>query len=174
MEQRLAAYNREYPLDLEVPAMAIPARSIFALALMTSIVAVAPAVADAQAIAPLPAQSQAAPLSFDQYKAQQVQRIERVQATLAERLAAQDRAPERRQRLERVKARLDKVAALPPNQRDALLRQRFERMDANHDGVVDPGEFQAFRQSRRQLLQTKQDANAPANRPGDGFWPHPQ
>jgi hypothetical protein len=154
--------------------MDIPARSVLAIALMASIAAVAPAVAEAQAIAPPPALQPTTPLSFDQYKAQQVQRIERVQATLAERLAAQDLAPERRQRLERMKARLDKVAALPPDQRDALLRHRFERMDANRDGVVDAGEFQAFRQSRRQQLQMKQDANAPANRPGDGFWPAPQ
>ena len=154
--------------------MAIPARSALAFALMASIVAVAPAVAEAQAIAPPPARQPAASLSFDQYKAQQVQRIERVQATLAEHLAAQDLAPERRQRLARAKARLDKIAALPPEQRDQLLRQRFDRMDANRDGVVDAGEIQAFRQSRRQRLEMKQDASAPAGGPSDGFWPAPQ
>jgi len=121
---------------------------------------------------PPPGPQQGTPLTFDQFKALQLQQMQRVQALLVQRLAAADLPPDRRQRLEHQQAQLGKLAALPPDQLDQLLRRRFDRMDANHDGVVDPGELQAFRQAQRARAQAKRDAAAPGSK-DDDFWPSP-
>jgi hypothetical protein len=115
---------------------------------------------------------QGAPLTFDQYKAQQMQQMQHAQAFVAQRLATPDLAPDRRQRLEHQQEQLGRFAALPAEQQNQLLRRRFDRMDANHDGVVDAGELQAFRQAQRARAQMKGDA-AGASDKTDDFWPNP-
>jgi hypothetical protein len=128
--------------------------------------------AEAQTAAAPPAQQQAAPLTFDQFKAQQFQQMQRVQARMAQRLAAPDLPPDQRQRLEHQQAQLGKFAALPPEQQDQVMRRRFDRIDTNHDGVVDAAERQAFRQAERQRAQAKQDAGGAGGKTDD-FWPSP-
>jgi len=115
---------------------------------------------------------QGARLGFDQYKAQQLQQMKSVQAFVAERLAARDLPPEQRQRLEHQQAQLGRFGSLPPEQQDRLLRRRFERMDVNRDGVVEPSELQAFRQAQRERAQTKRDTGG-AGGNNDDFWPSP-
>jgi hypothetical protein len=110
------------------------------------------------------------PTGFDQFRGQQLQQLQRAQARLAQRLSAPDLPPDQRQRLEHRQAQLGKVAALPPDQRDQLLRRRFDRMDANHDGVLDAGELQAFRQARQEHTQAKKASSGP-NGKSDDFWP---
>jgi len=97
---------------------------------------------------------------------------EDAQAFVAERLAAPDLPPEQRQRLEHRQAQLGRFATLPPQQQDQLLHRRFERMDANRDGVVDAGELQAFGQAQRERAQAKRDAGG-AGGNNDDFWPSP-
>jgi len=41
------------------------------------------------------------------------------------------------------------LAGLPEAQRDKRFRERFDRIDANHDGVVDAGERAAWREQQR-------------------------
>jgi hypothetical protein len=117
--------------------------------------------------APPPTPPQGAPLTFDQFKAQQLQQLDRVQAFFAQRLAAPDLPPDQRSRLERQQAQLGKFAALPPDQQSQLLRRRFDRIDANHDGVVDAGELQTFRQAQRDRGRA---APGPDGK-NDDFWP---
>jgi hypothetical protein len=147
-----------------------PARLGLAAAGLAALLSGLPA--EAQTAAPPPAQQQAAPLTFDQFKAHQMQQMQRAQGMLAQRLAAPDLAPDQRQRLEHRQAQLGKFAALSPEQQDQLLRRRFERMDVNHDGVVDAAELQAFRQAERQRAQAKQDAGGAGGKTDD-FWPSP-
>ena len=166
-----AAYNgRPSPFG-SVPDVTSLARLIVTAAGLAVQLVTLPAAA--QTAPPLPpAAQQGAPLSFDQFKAQQLQQLQRVQALLAQRLGAPDLAPDRRQRLQHQQAQLGKFAALPPDQQDQILHRRFDRMDANHDGVVDPGELQAFRQAQRERAQMKRDAAAPGSQ-SDDFWPTP-
>jgi hypothetical protein len=149
------------------PAVTSPSRleiTIAAIALLLSGLT-----ASAQTATPQPP-GQA--ITFDQFKAQQLQQLQRAQARVTQRLGAPDLPPDQRQRLEHQQAQLGKVAALPPDQQDAVLHRRFDRIDANHDGVIDPGELQAFRQAQRERAQAKKNASDPGGK-SDGFWPSP-
>jgi len=127
--------------------------------------------AAAQTAPPPPAgPQQGQPITFDQFRAQQLQQLQRAQARLAQRLAAPDLSPD--QRLAHQQAQLGKFAALPPDQQDQILHRRFDRIDANHDGFIDPGELRAFRQAQRVRAQVKQDASGPGGK-NDDFWPSP-
>jgi hypothetical protein len=109
-------------------------------------------------------------VSFDQFKAQRLQQLQRAQARLAQHLGSPDLPADQRQRLEHRQAQLANVAALPPEQQDAVLHRRFDRIDANHDGVIDRGERQAFRQQHRERARAKQDTSGPPAK-SDEFWP---
>ena len=126
--------------------------------------------ASAQTAPPPATAPQGQPIAFDQFKAQQLQQMQRAQARLTQRLAAPDLPADQRQRLELQQAQLGKFAALPADQQDQLLHRRFDRIDANHDGVIDPGEFQAFRQAQREHAQAKKDASSTGGK-DDDFWP---
>ncbi len=124
----------------------------------------------AQTAPPPAAPTAGQPISFDQFRAQQLQQLQRAQARLAQRLSAPDLPPDQRQRLERRQAQLGKIAGLPPDRRDQLLRRRFDRIDANHDGAIDAGELQAFRQAHQERAQAKKASSGPDGKSGD-FWP---
>jgi hypothetical protein len=126
--------------------------------------------ASAQTAPPPAAPPKAQPITFEQFKAQQLQQMQRAQARLTQRLGAPDLPADQRQRLEHQQSELANIAALPPDQQDQVLRRRFDRIDANHDGVIDASELQAFRQARRERAQTKQDASG-AGAKNDDFWP---
>ena len=49
-----------------------------------------------------------------------------------------------RTRLEQVKAYYDWFAGLPEADRDRRFRERFDRIDANHDGKIDHAERTAW------------------------------
>lgn len=127
--------------------------------------------ANAQTAPPQPAVApQGAPLTFDQYKTLQRQQLQRAQALVSQRLAAQDLPPDRRQRLEHQQSMLARFAGLSSDQQDQLLHRRFDRLDANHDGMVDGAELQALRQARRDRAQAKRDASGTGGK-NDDFWP---
>ena len=115
---------------------------------------------------------QGQPVAFDQFKAQQLQQMQRAQSRLSQRLSAPDLPADQRQRLEHQQAQLSKFAALPPDQQDQVLRRRFDRIDTNHDGTIDASELHAFRQAQRDRAQAKRDAAAPGDK-NDDFWPSP-
>jgi hypothetical protein len=115
--------------------------------------------AEAQATAPPAADD---PITFEQYREWRLRYIERRQTQLAVQLAAADLQPRQRARLEQTKAYYDWLAGLPAADRDRRFRERFDRIDANHDGTIDPGERAAWRDKQRAFYGRGRGAAEPA------------
>ena len=88
-------------------------------------------------------------ISFDQYRDWRLHFIEQRQTQIAAELGEKDLAAPRRQSLERQKAYYDYFAAMSPAERDRRFRQRFDQIDANHDGIIDPAERAAWHDKQR-------------------------
>jgi hypothetical protein len=109
------------------------------------------------AVAPLPAIAATAPapaatadtITFDQYRDWRMHFIEQHQTQIAAELAEKDLNAARRASLERQKAYYDYFAAMSPAERDRRFRDRFDQIDANHDGVIDAGERAAWHDKQR-------------------------
>ena len=125
--------------------MTTVARYLLALSLVSIVVVGVPALpAAAQTAPPAAAPGQpAGPLTYDQFKAWQMQRMTQARAVVGQRLASPGITDDQRQRLQRTQAQLDKFAGMPPEQQDKMMHRRFSRLDTNRDGVVDPAELQA-------------------------------
>src|SRR5436305_3184062 len=95
-------------------------------------------VAAPAAVAPLPGGDE--PITFEQYRDWRLSYIERRRSELAVQLSAADLPARQKTRLEQVKAYYDWLAALPEADRDRRFRERFDRIDANHDGRIDATE----------------------------------
>ena len=144
--------------------------SRFAIAAAGIAILLSSLAASAQTAPPPAGPPQGQPITFDQFKAQQLQQLQRAPARVAQRLGAFDLTPDQRQHLEHQQAQLAKFGALPADQQDQVLRRRFDRIDANQDGVIDAREVQAFRQQRRYQAQAKKDAAGSGGK-NDDFWP---
>ena len=114
---------------------------------------------EAQPAAPAAADD---PISFEQYREWRLRYIERRQTQLAAQLAAADLQPRERTRLEQTKAYFDWFAGLPTADRDRRFRQRFDQIDANHDGTIDPGERAAWHDKQRAFYGRGRGAAEPA------------
>ena len=88
-------------------------------------------------------------ITFEQYRDWRLNFIERRQSDLARQLAASDLPAPQKARLEQVKAYYDWLAGLPEADRDRRFRERFDRIDANHDGQIDQAERAAWRDQQR-------------------------
>jgi hypothetical protein len=88
-------------------------------------------------------------ITFEQYRDWRNDFIERRQSQLAIELAAPALPAERKARLTQVKAYYDWLAGLPAAERDRRYRERFGRIDANHDGIIDAAERAAWRDRER-------------------------
>src|SRR5437868_7375879 len=88
-------------------------------------------------------------ITFDQYREWALRFIERRQTQLAAQLAAAELQPRQRARLDQTKAYYDWFAGLSDAERDRRFRERFDQMDSNHDGVVDPAERAAWHDKQR-------------------------
>jgi len=97
---------------------------------------------------PLPATGEDK-ITFDQYREWRLRFIERRQTQLAAQLAAAELQPRQRARLDQTKAYYDWFAGLSDAERDRRFRERFDQMDSNHDGVVDPTERAAWHDKQR-------------------------
>ena len=117
------------------------------------------AAAEAPAAAPGAADE---PITFGQYRAWRLRYIERRQTQLAMQLATADLQPRQRARLEQVKAYYDWLAGLPAAERDRRFRERFDQIDANHDGTIDPGERATWRDKQRAIYGRGRGAVEPA------------
>ena len=120
----------------------------------------------AQPVTPNETQAAALPanpddlISFEQYREWRLRFIERRQTQLAAQLAAADLQPRQRTRLEQTKAYYDWFAGLGDAERDRRFRERFDQMDANHDGVVDPAERAAWHEKQRAFFGRGRSAAA--------------
>ena len=88
-------------------------------------------------------------INFEEYRDWRVNFIERRQSELAVELAGGDLPALQKTRLERRKAYFDWFAGLPAAERDRRFRERFDRIDANHDGQIDEAERGAWRDRQR-------------------------
>ncbi len=88
-------------------------------------------------------------ITFEQYRDWRLNFIERRRTELAIALEANDLPAARKAKLEQTKAYYDWFAGLPDADRDNRFRQRFDRIDSDHDGKIDPAERAAWRDQRR-------------------------
>ena len=102
------------------------------------------------------------PITFDQYREWRLRFIERRQTQLTAQLAAADLQPRQRARLEQVKAYYDWFAGLPEADRDRRFRERFDRIDANHDGTIDHAERTAWHDKQSTFYGRNRAAAEPA------------
>ncbi len=108
--------------------------------------------------APQPAASEA--ITFDQYRDFRLHDLAQRQARLAKQLAAPDLSAANRGSLERRKAYYDQLAAMPAEERDQLYRERFDQIDVDHDGKLDPGERAVWRDKQRENYRQQAAARA--------------
>jgi hypothetical protein len=132
----------------------------------------------------------AGPMTFEQFKATRIDQMHHMIARVDQQLARPDLSAAQRQRLTQMKTRLARMQAMSPEQIDALLRRRFDKIDAAHTGVITPEQIRAFQQQERLAHQqahaagdgapTADNGGAPARSPaqtedaGDDFWPAPK
>jgi len=101
------------------------------------------------------------PMTFEQFKAAQIEQMHHMMARVDQRLARADLTDEQRQRLMQTKTRLDRLQSLSPDQLNQMLRSRFDKIDTAHTGTITPEQIRAFRQQERRSG-------------GDDFWPAQQ
>ena len=102
------------------------------------------------------------PITFEQYRDWRLAFIERRQSDLARQLAAADLPARQKARLEQVKAYYDWLAGLSEADRDRRFHERFDRIDANHDGQIDPAERAAWRDKQRAFYHRDGGTRQPA------------
>ncbi|HYM71538.1 MAG TPA: hypothetical protein VET89_01060, partial [Stellaceae bacterium] len=105
-------------------------------------------------------------ISFAQYRDWRLHFIEQRQTQIAAELAEKEVTAERRAGLERQKAYYDFFAAMPTAERDRRFRERFDQIDANHDGIVDRAERAAWHDKQRAFYQRRGSYHSEA-RAGD-------
>jgi hypothetical protein len=108
-----------------------------------------------------------APITFEQYRAWRLAAMERRRSEIDMQLAAADLSPARKARLEETRAYYKWLADMPEAERDKRFRERFERIDANHDGAIDGVERAAWRERQRAFYggAGKNGARQPASAP---------
>jgi hypothetical protein len=99
--------------------------------------------------APAPTAATADTITFDQYRDWRLNFIAQRQTQIAAELAEKNLEADRRAGLERQKAYYDFFAAMAPAERDRRFRERFDQIDANHDGIIDPAERAAWHDKQR-------------------------
>jgi hypothetical protein len=90
------------------------------------------------------------PITFEQYRDFRLRDLAQRQARLARQLAAPGLSAVEKASLESRKAYYDQLAAMPAAERDGLYRERFDQIDANHDGKLDAQERAAWRDKQRE------------------------
>ena len=104
-------------------------------------------------------------ITFDQYREWRNRFNEQRQAQLAARLAATDLAPTQRARVQQQKSYYDWLAGLSEAERDRRYRERFDRIDANHDGKIDAAERAAWHDKQRAFYERRPRREAAARQP---------
>src|SRR5260370_39311473 len=103
-------------------------------------------------------------IGFEQYRAFRIRDLTQGQARLGRQLAAPGLSAAAKTSLDRRRAYYDQLAAMPTEERDQLFHERFDEIDTNHDGKLDPQERVASREKRR-AHQRQQTAARPAPSP---------
>jgi len=90
-------------------------------------------------------------ITFDQYRDFRARDLQQRQARLARHLADPG-VSLRRRRASSAASLLRRVAAMPAEERDQLYRERFDQIDSNHDGKLDPEERAALAREAAGIL----------------------
>ena len=106
-----------------------------------------------------------APITFEQYRAWRLAAMERRLSEIDMQLGAPDLSTARKARLEETRAYYKWLAGLPEAERDKRFHERFDRIDANHDGVVDAGERATWREQQRAYYGGRGGSRQPASAP---------
>jgi len=114
--------------------------------------------------APQPNAAAAGMITFDEYRNFRARDLQQRQARLAPQLADPSISAAEKASIERRKAYYDRVAAMPAEERDQLYRERFDQIDSNHDGKLDPEERAAWREKQREYYRQQ---SADRARPAD-------
>ena len=107
--------------------------------------------------APEPAAANEA-ITFDQYRDFRMHDLLQRQARLARQLETPGLSAAEKAGIERRKAYYDQLAAMPAEERDQLYRERFDQIDTNHDGKLDPEERAAWRDKQREFYRQQATA----------------
>jgi len=103
-------------------------------------------------------------ITFAQYRDFRLHDLAQRQARLTKQLAASDLSAGEKGSLERRKSYFDQLAAMPTEERDQLYRERFDQIDVNHDGKLDPQERAAWREKQREYYRQQAAERTDANR----------
>jgi hypothetical protein len=104
-------------------------------------------------------------ITFEQYREFRIHDLQQRQGRLARQLTAPALPAAEKESLERRKAYYDQLTAMPAEERDQIYRQRFDQIDANHDGQLDLEERAAWREKQREhYRQQAAERAAPAPR----------
>ncbi|HEX3410411.1 MAG TPA: hypothetical protein VHT00_01730 [Stellaceae bacterium] len=114
--------------------------------------------------APQPDAAAADMITFDEYRNFRARDLRQRQARLARRLADPGLPAAEKASVERRKAYYDRLAAMPAEERDQLYRERFDQIDSDHDGKLDPEERAAWREKQREVYRQQ---SADRARPAD-------
>ena len=99
-----------------------------------------------------------APITFEQYRDWRLNFNERRRSELAAQLSDADLPAGQKARLEQAKSYYDWLAGLPESDRDRRFRERFDRIDANHDGTIDQAERAQWRDKQRAFYRRDRTA----------------
>jgi hypothetical protein len=125
----------------------IAAPALFAVALWQQGAAAQPA-------APSPANPS---YTFEQYKEYRLKSLDQARERLVQSLADPKLAADQKQKLQQRKAYFDWLAQMPAGERDRRFRERFDQIDTDHDGKIDPAERAAWRDKQRAYYQKLRD-----------------
>ena len=101
-------------------------------------------------------------ITFAQYRDWRLHFNERRRSELAVELSATDLPAREKDRLEQIKGYYDRLAGLPAADRDRRFRERFDRIDTDHDGQIDARERAAWRVKERAFYRHAAAARQPA------------
>jgi hypothetical protein len=128
-----------------------------------------PAPAPAPAPVPAAAANNADRITFEQYRDWRNDFIERRRSELAMQLSTANLPAVQKARLEQVKAYYDWLAGLPAADRDGRFRERFDQIDADHDGTIDMAERAAWRDKQRAFYHRAAGSAVSARSASDGL-----
>jgi hypothetical protein len=140
----------------------MPRITPYAIAAALSVVAAANCL-PVQAASPPIAGAAADTISFEQYRDWRLHFIEERQTQIEAELAATDLSAPRHAALLRQKAYYDFFATMKAAERDRRFRERFDEIDANHDGIIDGGERAAWYDKQRAFYERSPYRHEAAN-----------
>ena len=102
-------------------------------------------------------------ITFEQYRDFRMHDLLQRQARLARLLETPGLSAPERASIEQRKAYYDHIAAMPEAERDQLFRVRFDQIDADRDGKLDPQERAAWRDKQREYYRQQAAERAHPN-----------